>query len=103
MATPRCTSNETIAQTPGGNLVSANYSACTNNVTSANTPAAYEIGFQGANFTMLQQFTEPSEWPYGGLTLGTDQRFHGTMNEGGTRNHGTVYRLSPTGAIVVRA
>ncbi len=63
-------------------------------------PAAYEIGFQGANFTMLQKFTTPYAWPLGGLTLGTDQRFHGTINAAGSRNHGAVYRLSPTGAIV---
>jgi uncharacterized repeat protein (TIGR03803 family) len=100
---PSCTSNETIAQTPGGNLISTDHSGCTTSSwTSANKPAAYEIGFQGANFTILQQFTEPWESPYGGLTLGTDQRYHGTVNEGGTRNHGMVYRLSPTGAIVVQ-
>ncbi len=96
---PSCPTNEIIAQSPGGNLVSANYSACSDNAT-ANPPAAYEIGFQGANFTMLQQFTVPFAWPIGGLTLGTDQRFHGTINAAGSRNHGAVYRLSPTGAIV---
>jgi uncharacterized repeat protein (TIGR03803 family) len=96
---PSCPSQEIIAQSLGGNLVSANYSACSNNVV-ANPPAAYEIGFQGANFTMLQQFTTPFAWPIGGLTLGTDQRFHGTINAAGSRNHGAVYRLSPAGAIV---
>jgi uncharacterized repeat protein (TIGR03803 family) len=50
-------------------------------------------GFQGANFTILQNFgtTQPS----GGLTFGTDQRFHGTTDIGGSRNHGTVFALSP--------
>lgn len=96
---PSCPYGEIIAQSPGGNLVSANYSACSDNAI-ANPPAAYEIGFQGANFTMLQQFTAPFAWPVGGLTLGTDQRFHGTINGAGARNHGAVYRLSPSGAIV---
>ncbi len=90
---------ETISQTPGGNLVSTNASQC--NPTSLHPPAAYEIGFQGANFTILQQFTAvPFENPGSGLTLGTDQRFHGTTTYGGSRNHGTVYRLSPSGSIV---
>jgi uncharacterized repeat protein (TIGR03803 family) len=98
---PSCQAGVAIAQTPGGNLVSTNYSSCTaNSWTSSNKPAAYEIGFQGANFKILQQFTAPWELPVGGLTLGTDQRFHGTTYEGGSRNHGLVYRLSPTGAMV---
>src|SRR6185437_13622780 len=96
--TPSCSSNETISQSPGGNLISTNHSGCSNNVT-ANPPAAYEIGFQGANFKILQAFTQAFAWPYSGLVLGTDQRFHGTINGGGTRNHGAVFRLSPSGAI----
>lgn len=96
---PSCPSGEIIAQSPGGNLVSSNYSSCSDNV-SENPPAAYEIGYQGANFTMLQKFTTEYAWPLGGLTLGTDQRYHGTINAAGTRNHGAVYRLSPSGDIV---
>jgi uncharacterized repeat protein (TIGR03803 family) len=96
---PSCPSGETIAQTPGGNLISTNFSTCSNNIT-ANPVVAYEIGFQGANFTILQNFTAPFAWPLGGVTLGTDQRYHGTINAAGSRNHGAVYRLSPAGAIV---
>src|SRR5579863_10540351 len=83
---PSCPSSEIISQSPGGNLLSTNFSTCTDNAI-ANPPAAYEIGFQGANFTMLQQFTTQFAWPLGGLILGTDQRFHGTINAAGTRNH----------------
>ncbi len=97
--TPSCPTGEIIAQSPGGNLISSNYSSCSDNVTEY-PPAAYEIGFQGANFTMLQKFTAQYAWPLGGLTLGTDQRYHGTIDAAGTRNHGAVYRLSPSGDIV---
>jgi len=85
---PSCPANPIIAQTPGGNLASTSESQCTG----GQNGAAFEIGFQGANFTILHDFgtTQPS----GGLTLGTDQRFHGTTNIGGSRNHGTVYKLS---------
>lgn len=96
---PSCPSGETITQTPGGNLISTNWSTCSNNIT-ASPVVAYEIGFQGANFTILQNFTAPFAWPLGGVTLGTDQRYHGTINAAGSRNHGAVYRLSPAGAIV---
>lgn len=95
---PSCPSGEVITQSPGGNLVSTDHSGCT--IGSTNPPAAYEIGFQGANFTILQEFTAQYALPLGGLTLGTDQRFHGTTNAAGSRNHGSVYRLSPAGAIV---
>lgn len=97
--TPSCPSEEIIAQSPGGNLVSSNYSSCSDNV-SEHPPATYEIGYQGANFTMLQTFTTQYAWPLGGVTLGTDQRYHGTINAAGARNHGAVYRLSPSGSIV---
>jgi uncharacterized repeat protein (TIGR03803 family) len=95
---PSCSSNETMSQSPGGNLLSTDHSGCSTG--SQNPPAAYEIGFQGAKFTILQEFTAPFASPLSGLTLGTDQRFHGTTNAAGSRNHGTVYRLSPAGAIV---
>lgn len=97
--TPSCPSAGTISQSPGGSLVSTDWSGCSNNA-DMNPPAAFEIGFQGANFTMLQKFTTPFAWPEGGLTLGTDQRFHGTIYAAGARNHGAVYRLSPAGDIV---
>jgi len=95
---PSCPSHETISQSPGGNLISTDHSGCT--TSTANPAAAYEIGFQGANFKILQQFTAQFEWPLSGLTLGADQRFHGTTNAGGSRNHGMVFRLSPDGSIV---
>ena len=85
---PSCPANPVIAQTPGGNLASTSESQCTG----GQNGAAFEIGFQGANFTILQDFA--TTLPSGGLTLGTDQRFHGTTIYGGSRNHGTVYRLS---------
>ena len=91
---PSCPGNPIIAQTLGGNLASTSESQCTG----GQNGAAFEIGFQGANFTILHDFgtTQPS----GGLTLGTDQRFHGTTNIGGSRDHGTVFKLSTRPDIV---
>jgi uncharacterized repeat protein (TIGR03803 family) len=83
-----CPGNPAIAQTPGGNLASTSESQCTG----GQNGAAFEIGFQGADFTILQDFGAMQ--PSGGLTLGTDQRLHGTTTIGGSRNHGTVFRLS---------
>lgn len=86
---PSCPGSPVIAQTPGGSLASTSESQCTG----GQNGAAFEVGFQGANFTILQNFG--TLLPSGGLTLGTDQRFHGTTTLGGSRNHGTVFRLSP--------
>jgi uncharacterized repeat protein (TIGR03803 family) len=86
---PSCPGGPTISQTPGGNLASTSQSACTG----GQNGAAFEVGFQGANFTILHDFGTMQ--PAGGLTFGTDQRFHGTTELGGSRNHGTVFRLSP--------
>jgi uncharacterized repeat protein (TIGR03803 family) len=91
---PSCPESPVIAQTPGGNLITTVASGCN----SGQNGAAFEIGFQGANFTILQEFG--AAMAGSGLTLGTDQRFHGTTSHGGSRDHGTVYRLSTQPDIV---
>ncbi len=37
------------------------------------------------------------EYPYAGLIQGNDGNFYGTTEYGGVRNHGTVFRLTPSG------
>jgi len=85
---PSCPGSPVISQTPGGSLASTSESQCTG----GQNGAAFEVGYQGANFEILQNFGTIQ--PSGGLTLATDQRFHGTTRLGGSRNHGTVFRLS---------
>jgi uncharacterized repeat protein (TIGR03803 family) len=83
-----------IAQTPGGNLITTGNGACDG----GSNGVAFELGYEGANFTTLENFGTDS--PSSALTLATDQRFHGTTVDGGSRNHGTVYRLSTEPSIV---
>ncbi|HEY1646663.1 MAG TPA: choice-of-anchor tandem repeat GloVer-containing protein [Terracidiphilus sp.] len=81
----------TISQTPGGNLISSGVG----NIQGVHG-AAYEISLSG-NATILQYF---DAWaypmPFSGLTLATDERFHGAIAMGGKYGHGAVYRISPT-------
>jgi uncharacterized repeat protein (TIGR03803 family) len=91
---PSCPGSALIAQTPGGNLISTSDNSCDG----GQNGAAFEVGYEGANFTILAEFG--TNLPASGLTLGTDQRFHGTTTYGGSRNHGTVYRLSTEPSIV---
>jgi uncharacterized repeat protein (TIGR03803 family) len=90
---PSCPNSAPLTQTPGGKLIGTADSSCQG----GQNGAAFEIGYQGANFMIVQSFG--TTMPSGGLTLGTDQRFHGTTNLGGSRNHGTVYRLSTSPSI----
>jgi uncharacterized repeat protein (TIGR03803 family) len=79
----------TLSQTPGGNLISTapgNYDSVTS--------AAYEITLSG-KITILEYFDKYT-LSYSGLTLGTDQRFHGTIANAGKYGNGAVFRMSPT-------
>jgi uncharacterized repeat protein (TIGR03803 family) len=52
-------------------------------------------------FTNLYSFTGASDGgtPYAGLVLGNDGYFYGTTSYGGTNNYGTVFKISPNGAL----
>src|SRR5437588_558756 len=49
--------------------------------------------------TVLHSFTPASDGgtPNGGLVQGTDGNFYGATQLGGTKNHGTLYRITPAG------
>src|SRR5580658_620947 len=85
------TVSSTISQTPGGNLVSS----AVGNIQGVHG-AAYEISLSG-NATILQYFDQLAyPFPFSGLTLGTDERFHGGIAWGGKYGDGAVYRISST-------
>jgi len=51
--------------------------------------------------TLLYSFTGASDgaYPAGGLTLGSDGNFYGTTVEGGAHLYGTVFKITPAGAL----
>jgi uncharacterized repeat protein (TIGR03803 family) len=63
----------------------------------------YKVTSQGGfttlyNFCLQQQCTDGSG-PTGALTQGTDGNFYGTTNGGGTNGKGTVFKVTPHGAL----
>jgi len=64
---------------------------------------AFKITNMGV-FSTLFEFgasgTAPAS-PLGGLVAGPDGNFYGTTSEGGSSDHGTVFRLPPGGAVTV--
>jgi uncharacterized repeat protein (TIGR03803 family) len=63
----------------------------------------FRIG-PGGTYTTLYSFVgSPTDGasPYAGLVQGPDGNFYGTTGYGGTKGHGTVFRISPGGTIKV--
>ncbi len=54
--------------------------------------------------TVLRSFTPGSDGgtPYGGLVQATDGNFYGVGYLGGTKNDGTIFRISPSGTFSTR-
>lgn len=54
--------------------------------------------------TVLHSFTPATDGatPYGGLVQATDGNFWGASYVGGTKNHGTIYRITPSGTFSTR-
>ncbi|MGA3008478.1 MAG: choice-of-anchor tandem repeat GloVer-containing protein, partial [Opitutaceae bacterium] len=62
----------------------------------------------GALTTLVSFAGTPENWPdgaspSGGLVLGSDGNFYGTTQAGGSGNSGTVFRMTPSGALTVVA
>lgn len=53
--------------------------------------------------TVLHSFTPATDGatPYGGLVQATDGNFYGANYVGGSKNHGTIYRITPGGTFSV--
>jgi len=62
--------------------------------------AVFKVSSAGTLST-LYSFTggNDGEFPYGGLTLGSDGNFYGTTFAGGSDSYGTVFKITPTGSL----
>jgi uncharacterized repeat protein (TIGR03803 family) len=68
-----------------------------------NTGTVFKISRSGA-FKLLHSFGAVSNdgiGPGNALTQGSDGNFYGTTGEGGIANQGTVYKITPAGAVTV--
>ncbi|HEY3974945.1 MAG TPA: choice-of-anchor tandem repeat GloVer-containing protein [Candidatus Sulfotelmatobacter sp.] len=88
----------TLVQGTNGNLYGTTYNGGANNVGtifSVNTAGQQKVvySFKGG--------TSDGANPTGGLTLGTDGNFYGTTQQGGTESMGTVFKMTPAGAVTI--
>lgn len=91
---------------PVGRLVRGNdgaYYGITRSGGTQGAGTAFRFTLEGG-LTYLTNFgggpgSEVGTHPEGGLTLGTDGNFYGVTSGGGTKNYGTVFRLTPAGVL----
>jgi uncharacterized repeat protein (TIGR03803 family) len=60
----------------------------------------FKVNADGTGFTVLKEFDHSTTGGtlYAGLIQGTDGALYGTASEGGTSNHGTVFKLNTDGS-----
>src|SRR5450432_3443731 len=62
--------------------------------------AAAAMALPAQTFTTLDSFTQPQGvLPYAGLVQGADGNLYGTTEYGGVGNEGTIFSITPTGAL----
>ena len=69
----------------------------------SNSGTVFKITPTGVG-TVLYSFPNSGtvgEYPEGGLIQGSDGNFYGTTNAGGSTNNGTVFKITPAGAMTV--
>ncbi|MDO9373356.1 MAG: T9SS type A sorting domain-containing protein [Ferruginibacter sp.] len=62
---------------------------------------AYSIKSDGKNFNVIKGFADWGANPVDDLVKGSDGNLYGLTPEGGTYNHGTLFRVSNTGSITI--
>ncbi len=91
---------QVMSQGPDGNLYSTIATDGTHAADEGYAGTAYKMTTAGKPTTIYNFCLRPScsdgEYPWGGLTLGTDGNFYGTTG-GGEYSPGTVFRLTPDG------
>jgi uncharacterized repeat protein (TIGR03803 family) len=62
---------------------------------------AFSVTTGGANFSVVKGFADWGQGPQGDLVQGTDGNFYGMTQDGGTFDAGTIFRMTPDGAITI--
>jgi uncharacterized repeat protein (TIGR03803 family) len=87
-----------LVQGTDGNFYGTTYHGGTTN----NNGTVFKISPTGA-YSLLYSFNYgngnfDAQLPLAGLTLGTDGSFYGTTGNGGTKNAGAIFKITPAGA-----
>src|SRR3954470_11796856 len=62
---------------------------------------AYSIKTNGSGFSLIKGFADWGTLPVSDLVRGTDGNLYGMASEGGTYNHGTIFKMTPGGTITI--
>jgi uncharacterized repeat protein (TIGR03803 family) len=96
-----------LVQSSDGNLYGTTFSGGVNNC-SFGAPEGFGCGAvfqitQGGGLTALYSFCPPSNcssyFPRAGLIQGSDGNFYGTTEEGGAKDRGTIFKITPEGGL----
>lgn len=63
--------------------------------------AAFSVTTSGANFSVIKGFADWGKTPIADLYRNDDGNFYGTTSSGGTYTDGSVFMMTPTGAITI--
>src|SRR6059058_4851035 len=61
----------------------------------------FSVNTSGSNYSIIKTFADWGKIPTGDLLQGADGNFYGMTNVGGTYNYGTIFMMTPTGAVTV--
>jgi uncharacterized repeat protein (TIGR03803 family) len=93
--------NAGLVQAKNGNFYGTTESGGTYNVCALGCGTVFEITPTGTLITLHSFAGSPSDGaaPFANLVLGTEGNFYGTTSLGGTDEAGTVFRITPAGAL----
>ncbi|RDC63325.1 choice-of-anchor tandem repeat GloVer-containing protein [Adhaeribacter pallidiroseus] len=62
---------------------------------------AFGIKSNGSGFNVQKTFVESGYYPYGNLIKGSDGNYYGMTYQGGHKNYGSIFKMTPGGSVTI--